>query len=67
MKGEGDDSYLTTDQVAKIHTVSRGSVIKWIANGDLEAVKLGRDYLVRTSAAENYKRKPITGRPRKSD
>jgi len=56
---------LTTDQVANIHGVTRGSVIKWIADGHLKAKKVGRDYLIKKEDAEAYERRPITGRPTK--
>jgi len=56
---------LTTDQVAKIHKVTRGSVIKWITDGHLKAKKFGRDYLVTKEEANSYVRRPITGRPMK--
>lgn len=59
------NNLLTTDQVATIHGVTRGSVIKWIADGYLKAEKVGRDYLIKKEDAESYERRPITGRPTK--
>jgi len=56
---------LTTDQVAEIHGVTRGSVIKWIMDGHLKAEKFGRDYLITPEEANSYVRRPITGRPMK--
>lgn len=56
---------LTTEQVATMHGVTRGSVIKWINEGHLAAEKFGRDYMVKEKDAKAYQRRPITGRPTK--
>jgi len=56
---------LTTDQVAEMHGVTRGSVIKWITEGHLKAEKIGRDYLINEVDAKEHVRRPITGRPPK--
>lgn len=55
--------YLTTEQVADLHGVSRGCVVQWITSGDLKAEKVNQIYLIKESDAKSYKRKPITGRP----
>jgi excisionase family DNA binding protein len=60
-----EERLLTTEEVAKIHGVTRGAVVKWIASGHMDAEKVGRDYLVRESDAITYKRRPKTGRPPK--
>ena len=55
--------FLTTDEVAAIHGVSRGCVVQWIKSGDLEAEKVGPIYLIKEKDAQEYKRRPIPGRP----
>jgi len=61
------DGYLTTDEVAELHGVSRGNVIHWITAGDLQAVKVNQIWLIKKEDAENYERRPIPGRPKKNE
>jgi excisionase family DNA binding protein len=57
--------YLTTKQVAKMHGVTPSSVVLWIQNGYLKATKVNQIWLIEEEDAKNYKRRPITGRPKK--
>lgn len=59
------EEYLTTQAVAKMHGVTRGTVNNWIKNKWIKARKVGRDYLIEKTDAQQYKRRPITGRPKK--
>lgn len=58
--------YLTTEQVAEMHQVTRSSVVLWIQNGYLKATKVNQIWLIKEKDAKKYKRRPITGRPKKS-
>lgn len=58
--------YLTTEQVATMHGVTRSSVVLWIQNGYLKATKVNQIWLIKEKDAKKYKRRPITGRPKKS-
>lgn len=59
------NGYLTTQEVADMHEVSRNSVIKWIEKGDLAAEKIpGTAYMIKEEDAKAYVRKPKTGRPK---
>lgn len=60
------DGYLTTEQVAQMHGVKKRMVVQWIAEKDLPAEKIGGIWLIKEEDAQNYKRRPIPGRPRKS-
>jgi len=59
------DGYLTTEEVAGIHGVSRSCVVQWIQAGDLPAEKVNQIWLIKDDDAYSYTRRPITGRPPK--
>ena len=56
--------WLTTQEVAEMHGVTRGRVVQWIQEGGLPAEKVQQIWLVKEEDAKNYKRRPIPGRPR---
>ena len=58
--------YITTDEVAKMHNVTRGCVVQWITGGYLPATKVNQIWLVKESDAKKIKRRKSTGRPRKN-
>ena len=62
------EGYMTTQQVADFHNVTRGCVVQWIQSekDPLPAEKINQVWLVKESDAKAYKRKPITGRPRRN-
>ncbi len=49
-----------------MHQVTRSSVVLWIQNGYLKATKVNQIWLIKEKDAKKYKRRPITGRPKKS-
>lgn len=55
--------YLTTQQVADLHGVTKGRVVQWIQEGELPAEKVNQIWLIKVEDAKNYERKPIPGRP----
>lgn len=60
------EGYMTTQEVADLHKVTRGCVVQWIQSETtpLLAEKVNQVWLVKTEDAKSYKRKPITGRPK---
>ena len=59
------ENYLTTQEVAKMHGVTKGRVVQWITDGDLPATKFNQVWAVKKEDAESFVRKPIPGRPAK--
>lgn len=59
--------YMTTQEVADYHGVSRGCVMHWITDKSLPATKVSKIWLIKKEDAEAYKRKPIPGRPKKNE
>jgi excisionase family DNA binding protein len=59
------DDYMTTQEVAAVWGVTQSAVLKLIQRGQLEADKFGRDYMIKKSVVEEFKRKGA-GRPKKT-
>jgi excisionase family DNA binding protein len=59
-------SLLTTAQAAKELRLTVRAVQKMIQHERLEAVKVGRDYLIKADALSRIKRESNAGRPPKS-
>ncbi len=57
--------YLTTEEVALIHKVSRSSIVQWIKKGWLSAKKVNQIYLIKEVDCNSFIRRKSTGRPRK--
>lgn len=62
------ETFLTTEEVAKLHGVTKGCVVQWINRKDnpLTAEKFNQVWMIKESDAKNYERPKIPGRPRKS-
>ncbi len=56
------EKYLTVTEVAKRLQVHWQSVLTYIKNGELEAVKLGRGYRISEKAIKEFVRKRTTKR-----
>lgn len=56
------EKYLTVTEVAKRLQVHWQSVLTYIKNGELEAVKLGRGYRISEKAIEEFVKKRTTKR-----
>ncbi|MBU1151318.1 helix-turn-helix domain-containing protein [Patescibacteria group bacterium] len=54
------EKFLTTEQVANILQVHPFTILKFIKNGKLEGVKLGRMYRIKESAVHNFLEKMAT-------
>lgn len=57
--------YLTTQEVAIMHGVTKGRVVQWIQEGDLPATKFNQVWAIKRTDAESFEKKPIPGRPAK--
>lgn len=57
------EGYITTEEVAKIHGVTKGRVTQWIREGKLVAEK-STGYLIKEEDALAFNPPPITGRPK---
>lgn len=62
MKGTLMEKYLTVTEVAERLQVHWQSVLTYIKNGELEAVKLGRGYRISEQAIEEFVKKRTTKR-----
>lgn len=52
-----DERIFTLDQVCQKLGFHRQTVIKWIADGELTASRLGREYRIRESDLEDFMRR----------
>jgi excisionase family DNA binding protein len=57
-----DEEMLTVEEVAKLLRVGEKTVRRWINNGDLIAIDVGRGYRITRSNYEDFKRRRETGR-----
>jgi chromosome partitioning protein len=48
-----DDTFLSTEEVAKLLSVHTNTVARWIKSGKLPSTKIGREYRIPRSAIEN--------------
>ena len=62
MKGSPMEKYLTVTEVAERLQVHWQSVLTYIKNGELEAVKLGRGYRISEEAIEAFIKSRTTKR-----
>jgi chromosome partitioning protein len=56
-----DNTYLTTDEVAKLLNVHSNTVARWIKNGKLPSTKIGREYRIPREAIENRMNRVTSG------
>jgi excisionase family DNA binding protein len=49
-----DDEFYTIEEVARLLKVSEGAIRKWIAQGKLKGVKLGRIWRIRKGDLEAF-------------
>lgn len=47
-----DEQFLSTNEVARIFSVTRETIIAWIESGKLDAIKLGGRHRVRLSSVK---------------
>lgn len=47
MKGNIDEKFLTTTEVAEIFRLNRATVNRWAGSGRLKAVRIGNEYRFR--------------------
>ena len=48
-----ENTYLTTEEVAKLLNVHSNTVARWIKSGKLPSTKIGREYRIPREAIEN--------------
>jgi excisionase family DNA binding protein len=49
----GENTYLSTEEVAKLLNVHSNTVARWIKSGKLPSTKIGREYRIPREAIEN--------------
>lgn len=54
---------LTTHEVVELLRVKEATVRRWIRDGELPAVNLGRDWRVAVIQLEEFLKRRVTGRP----
>ncbi len=61
------DKYFTTEQVANILQVHPFTILKFIKEGTLTGIKLGRMYRIKESDVENFLESRMTTQPKKKE
>src|SRR5689334_18530875 len=56
-----DNTYLTTEEVAKLLNIHINTVARWIKSGKLPSTKIGREYRIPREAIENRMNKVASG------
>lgn len=56
-----DNTFLSTEEVAKLLNVHINTVARWIKSGKLPSTKIGRDYRIPREAIENRMNKVAIG------
>jgi chromosome partitioning protein len=56
-----DNTYLTTEEVAKLLNIHINTVARWIKSGKLPSTKIGREYRIPREAIENRVNKVASG------
>ena len=59
------EKFFTTEQVANILQVHPFTILKFIRQGKLQGVKLGRVYRIKESDVKNFLEERMTGKPKK--
>lgn len=59
------DKYFTTEQVANILQVHPFTILKFIKEGKLMGIKLGRMYRIKESDVEDFLERQMTGKAKK--
>jgi len=60
-----EEKFLTTDQVAQILQVHPFTILKFLKDGKLNGVKLGRVYRIKQSDVEEFIEERMTNKPKK--
>jgi excisionase family DNA binding protein len=56
-----ENTYLTTEKVAKLLNVHSNTVARWIKSGELPSTKIGREYRIPREAIENRVNRVASG------
>lgn len=59
------EKFLTTDQVAEILQVHPFTILKFLKDGRLNGIKLGRVYRIKQSDVETFIEERMTNKPKK--
>ena len=60
-----EEKFLTTDQVAQILQVHPFTILKFLKDGKLNGMKLGRVYRIKQSDVEEFIEERMTNKPKK--
>ncbi|MCK9186488.1 helix-turn-helix domain-containing protein [Candidatus Gracilibacteria bacterium] len=61
-----EEKFLTTDQVAQILQVHPFTILKFLKDGKLNGIKLGRVYRIKKSDVEMFIEERMTNKPKKA-